>query len=92
MSTALFYKSFLDVVKELREMCAPRSGRAITLCKVERLLRPLSSHARVESKSKVVTFGVNYDGVFTRESLSFMRRFAKLKYQATHGCCNYLER
>ena len=38
----------------------------------------------------MVTFGVNYDGVFTREAQSFMHRLAKIKYPAVEGCQNYL--
>ena len=33
---------------------------------------------------------MNYDGVFTREALSFMYKLAKIKYPATEGCLNYL--
>ena len=49
------------------------------LCEIERLGRSISA------KPNVVTFGVNYDGVFTREAQSFMHRLAKIKYPAVEG-------
>ena len=54
------------------------------LCEIESLGRSISA------KPNVVTFGVNYDGVFTREAQSFMHRLAKIKYPAVKGCQNYL--
>ena len=54
------------------------------LCEIESLGRSISA------KPNVVTFGVNYDGVFTREAQSFMHRLAKIKYPAVEGCQNYL--
>ena len=54
------------------------------LCEIERLGRSISA------KPNVVTFGVNYDGVFTREAQSFMHRLATIKYPAVEGCQNYL--
>ena len=54
------------------------------LCETESLGRSISA------KPNVVTFGVNYDGVFTREAQSFMHRLAKIKYPAVEGCQNYL--
>jgi len=54
------------------------------LCEIERLGRSISA------KPNVVTFGVNYDGVFTREAQSFMHRLAEIKYPAVEGCQNYL--
>ena len=33
---------------------------------------------------------MNYNGVFTREALSFISRLAKIKYYATEECRNYL--
>ena len=60
-------------------MQEPRSEKAAMLCEIKRLC----------SKPNVVTFGINYDGVFTREAQSFMHRLAKIKYPATEGCQNY---
>ena len=54
------------------------------LCEIERLGRSISA------KPNVVTFGVNYDGAFTREAQSLMHRLAKIKYPATEGCQQYL--
>ena len=54
------------------------------LCEIESLGRSISA------KPNVVTFGVNYDGVFTREAQSFMHRLAKIKYPAVEGCQNYV--
>ena len=54
------------------------------LCDIEKLCRTINT------KPNVVTFGVNYDGVFTQEALSFMYKLAKIKYPATEGCLNYL--
>ena len=54
------------------------------LCEIESLCRSIST------KPNVVTFGVKYDGVFTREAQSFMHRLAKIKYPAAEGCLNYL--
>ena len=65
-------------------MQEPRSEKAAMLCEIERLCRPIST------KPNVVTFGVNYDRVFTGEALNIMGRLAKIKYHATQGCRNYL--
>jgi hypothetical protein len=64
-------------------MQEPRSEKAAMLCEIERLCRPIST------KPNVVTFGVNYDAVFTMEAQSFMHRLAKIKYPATEGCQSY---
>ena len=84
------YSSFLKIVKELREVGASRAEGAATLCAIERLLHSLHFHPIGESRPSVVTFGVNYDGVFTREALSFMNRLAEIKYPETQGCLKYL--
>ena len=78
------HESFLRIVQELGEGPEPLSPRAAMLCEIERLGRSISA------KPNVVTFGVNYDGVFTREAQSFMHRLAKIKYPAVEGCQNYL--
>ena len=78
----------MDTVKELREQIHP--GRNGQLLYVMSLIQSLSFHPRRKLKSKVVTFGVYHDGVFTMEALSFMSRLTKIKYQATQGCRNYL--
>ena len=58
------YSSFSKIVKELREAGAPSAEGAATLCAIERLLHSLHFHPTGESRPSVVTFGVNYDGVF----------------------------
>ena len=78
------HESFLRIVQELGEGPEPLSPRAAMLCEIERLGRSINA------KPNVVTFGVNYDGVFTREAQSFMHRLAKIKYPAVEGCQNYL--
>jgi len=78
------HKSFREIVRELQERLEPTTPRAKVLCEIERLERSISA------KPNVVTFGVNYDGVFTREAQSFMHRLAKIKYPAVEGCQNYL--
>ena len=78
------HESFLRIVQELQEGPEPLPPRAAMLCEIERLGRSISA------KPNVVTFGVNYDGVFTREAQSFMHRLAKIKYPAVEGCQNYL--
>jgi len=78
------HKSFREIVRELQERLEPTTPRARVLCEIERLERSISA------KPNVVTFGVNYDGVFTREAQSFMHRLAKIKYPAVEGCQNYL--
>ena len=78
------HESFRGIVWELQERPEHISPRADMLCKIERLERSISA------KPNVVTFGVNYDGVFTREAQSFMHRLAKIKYPAVEGCQNYL--
>jgi hypothetical protein len=84
------YDSFLKIVEELKETSEHRSEKAATLCKIERFLRSINFHPSGESKANMVTFGINYDGVFTREALSFISRSAKIKYHATEGFRNYL--
>ena len=74
------HESFLKIVQEIREEPEPRSSPAAMLCEIESLGRSISA------KPNVVTFGVNYDGVFTREAQSFMHRLAKIKYPAVEGC------
>ena len=74
----------MGIVRELQERPEPTTPRAAMLCEIERLERSISA------KPNVVTFGVNYDGVFTREAQSFMHRLAKIKYPAVEGCQNYL--
>ena len=78
------HESFLRIVEELRARREPISSRAANLCEIERLGRSISA------KPNVITFGVNYDGVLTREAQSFMHRLAKIKYPAVQGCQNYL--
>ena len=78
------HESFLRIVQELREGPEPLPPRAAMLCEIERLGRSISA------KPNVVTLGVNYDGVFTREAQFFMHRLAKIKYPAVEGCQNYL--
>ena len=78
------HESFLKIVQDIREGPEPRSPPATMLCEIESLGRSISA------KPNVVTFGVNYDGVFTREAQSFMHRLAKIKYPAVEGCQNYL--
>ena len=78
------HESFMGIVRELQERPEPTTPRAAMLCEIERLERSISA------KPNVVTFGVNYDGVFTREAQSFMHRLAKIKYPAVEGCQNYL--
>ena len=78
------HESFLRIVEELRARREPISPRAAMLCEIERLGRSISA------KPNVITFGVNYDGVLTREAQSFMHRLAKIKYPAVQGCQNYL--
>ena len=65
--------SFLKIVKVLREARGPRSERAAMLCDIEKICQTMNT------KSNVVTFGLNYDGVFTREALLFMYKLAKIK-------------
>ena len=78
------HESFLKIVQDIREEPEPRSPPAAMLCEIESLGRSISA------KPNVVTFGVNYDGVFTREAQSFMHRLATIKYPAVEGCQNYL--
>ena len=78
------HESFLKIVQDIREGPEPRSPPATMLCEIESLGRSISA------KPNVVTFGVNYDGVFTREAQSFMHRLATIKYPAVEGCQNYL--
>eukprot|EP00944_MAST-04C_sp_MAST-4C-sp1_P014984 g14984.t1 len=66
-------ESFLNIVEELNRTRGHRPVGAQRLCEIERLGRSISA------KPNVVTFGVNYDGVFTREAQSFMHRLAKIK-------------
>jgi hypothetical protein len=49
----------------------------------ERLSDSLNFHPTGESRPSVVTFGVNYDGFFTRKALSFMNMLATIKYPET---------
>ena len=76
--------SQIKIVQDIREGPEPRSPPATMLCEIESLGRSISA------KPNVVTFGVNYDGVFTREAQSFMHRLATIKYPAVEGCQNYL--
>ena len=73
------HESFLRIVQEIGEGPEPLSPRAAMLCEIASLGRSISA------KPNVVTFGVNYDGVFTREAQSFMHRLAKTKYPAVEG-------
>ena len=66
-----------DYIWFCTNLFAARSERAVTLCEIESLLQSIGFHPRRKSKWKIVTFGVNYDGVFTMEALYFMTRLPK---------------
>ena len=84
------YSSFLKLVKELRAAGASRTEEVSVLCEIERLLHSLRFLPTGELRPNVVTFGVNYDGVFNREAMSFLARLAVIKYLETEGFLNYL--